>query len=184
MIVKLLASSLWGFVCTMNYNFPLRSVQNHSNMYFIGVVMCILTIMGFILNSVSMTPFFAALMAWSSSTLTSLVIVVICSSWLGLVRSCEFVELFERLDDPQPFLQKHAPSTVARRLGSCSRWCTDTVGCLFFTWSFGLCAQVGSSGSENVTTTVYIVNRNTTVPGKQFWLTYWLLGDLNAIRKI
>ena len=102
-------------------------------------------------------------MAWSSSALSAL--LIIWSEWLGVVLSCDSLDLFRRATEPPPFLQQHAPSAASERLGLCSRWCVDTTGCLLFSWRPGMCAQVGSSGSEQVTTMVYIVKPNITVPG-------------------
>ena len=111
----------------------------------------------FILNRVCMALYCTPLMAWGSWALTPMMIGIIWSGCHSLVRSCDFVELFERVDDPQPFLQQHAPSAVAGQLGLCSRWCADVMDCPFFSWRPGLCVQVGASGFESVLTTVYIV---------------------------
>ena len=102
-------------------------------------------------------------MAWNLSVLSAL--VTIWLRWLGLVDSCNSLDLIKRVNDPPLFLQ-HAPSTVTSRLGLCSRWCGNTRDCLIFAWRPGLCARVGSTVSENVTATaVYIAKKNVTVPG-------------------
>ena len=103
-------------------------------------------------------------MAWVHSPLTTLVIIWSVLNGLGLC--CYYVELFKLVNGPPFYIEQAAPLAATRGLGACSNWCADSGNCQFFSWSPGQCVQVGSTGSQTVTTTVYIVTSNLTVPGR------------------
>ena len=107
-------------------------------------------------------------MARWPTTLAAL--VMIWSPWHGFSLICDVVELFQLINGPQLYIQQHAPTPVAARLGSCSSWCEAVESCRAFTWHPGQCAQVGPTGAGNVTKTVFIVKKNITLPGE--WLSY------------
>ena len=109
-------------------------------------------------------------MAWSAATLS--VLLVVWFGWHGLGLSCYSVEWFKRVQGPPLYLQQWPPTPVARQMGLCASWCADIKSCLAFSWSPGLCTQVGPTGTGNTAPTVFVVKKNITVEGRAFWFFF------------